>query len=155
MNGVKKTFKTAFITIVLIVFGFFIYSAFFSGPTKETPPSETNPLIEVSYPQPNDVISSPLSIKGKARGYWFFESVAPVTLVDWDGLIIAQGHIQAMDDWMTEDFVNFEGVLEFKKPEIAETTDFGKKGTLILKKDNPSGLPENDSYVEIPVKFSD
>lgn len=153
MNGVKKYFKIVFIIIVLVAFGFFIYSALFSNTAKETPASEINPLIEVSYPQPNGLISSPLSIKGKARGYWFFESVAPVTLVDWDGLIIAQGHIQAMDDWMTEDFVNFEGVLEFKKPEMASKTDFGKKGTLILKKDNPSGLPENDSYIEIPVSF--
>jgi len=149
----KKTFKITFIAIVLIAFGVFIYSAFFSNSTNESLKTETNPLIEVSYPQPDDIISSPLSIKGKARGYWFFESVAPVTLVDWDGLIIAQGHIQAMDDWMTEDFVNFEGVLEFKKPEMASRTDFGKKGTLILKKDNPSELPENDSYIEIPIKF--
>ncbi|MFA5838334.1 MAG: Gmad2 immunoglobulin-like domain-containing protein [Candidatus Paceibacterota bacterium] len=147
----KKYLKIILIIGVLIILGCFI----FVSPTNNEPlPSEINPLIRVEYPQPNDLISSPLSIKGEARGYWFFESVAPVVLVDWDGLIIAQGHIQAMDDWMTEDFVNFEGVLEFKKPEIASKTDFGKNGALILKRDNPSGLPENDSSVEIPVKFS-
>lgn len=149
----RKPFKIAFITIVLVIFGFFIYSTFFSNPAEEVPAPETNPLIEVSYPQPNSLISSPLSISGKARGNWFFEATAPVVLVDWDGLIIAQGHIQTKSDWMTENFVEFEGVLEFKKPEMAGKTDFGKNGALILKKDNPSGLPENDDSVEIPVRF--
>ena len=116
-------------------------------------PEESNSLIQVYYPKSNDTVSSPFVITGKAKGNWFFEATAPVVLVDWDGLIIAEGYIQAKGDWMTENFVEFEGTLEFKKPEMAEKTDFGKNGALILKKDNPSGLPENDDSLEIPVRF--
>ena len=68
-------------------------------------------------------------------------------LTNWDGLIIAEGIAQAKREWMTEDFVPFEVTLDFIKP------DYGKRGTLILKKDNPSGLPEHDNALEIPINF--
>jgi hypothetical protein len=48
---------------------------------------------------------------------------------------------------MTEDFVPFTATIEF------ETPDYGDIGALILKKDNPSGLPEHDDAYEIPVRF--
>jgi len=104
-------------------------------------------LIRIDYPRPNQEIESPLIIKGEARGYWFFEGDFPVVLTDWDGLIIAQAIAQAKGEWMTEDFVQFEAQLEFEKPQ------YNNKGTLILRKDNPSGLPENDDALEIPVIF--
>lgn len=104
-------------------------------------------LIRLKYPRSNDEISSSLIIEGEARGYWFFEASFPVVLVNWDGLIISQGIATAESDWMTEDFVPFKAVLEFEKPE------YKNNGTLILKKDNPSGLPENDDALEIPVIF--
>jgi peptidylprolyl isomerase len=104
-------------------------------------------LITIDNPRPNQEIESPLAVRGEARGYWFFEASFPVILTDWDGMIIAQGIAQAQDDWMTEDFVPFEATLEFEVP------DYNNKGTLILKKDNPSGLPENDDALEIPIIF--
>jgi hypothetical protein len=105
-------------------------------------------LIVLDSPQPNEVIASPIVITGKARGPWYFEASFPVTLTDWDGLIIAEGHAEAQGDWMTEDFVPFKAMLTFTKPA------YGTRGTLILKKDNPSGLPEHDDALEIPVLFS-
>jgi hypothetical protein len=104
-------------------------------------------LIRLNYPRPNQKIESPLLIEGEARGYWFFEGDFPVVLTDWDGLIIAQGIATAKTEWMTEDFVQFEAVLEFEKPE------YGEKGTLILQKDNASGLPEHDDALEVPIIF--
>jgi len=92
-------------------------------------------------------ISSPLTIHGRARGTWFFEASFPVMLVDWDGRIIAQAPAQAQGEWMTEDFVPFKATLEFNKPA------YKNNGALILKKDNPSGLPEYDDAVEAPVVF--
>lgn len=94
-----------------------------------------------------DAITSPLVITGEARGPWFFEASFPVILTDWDGLIIAEGYAQAEGEWMTETFVPFKSTLTFTKPA------YGERGTLILKKDNPSGLPENDAALEITVKF--
>lgn len=104
-------------------------------------------LIRIDNPRPNQTISSPLLIKGTARGYWFFEGDFPVILTNWDGLIIAEGFASAKGEWMTEDFVAFEATLEFEIPE------YKNNGSLILRKDNPSGLPENDDALEIPVMF--
>lgn len=104
-------------------------------------------LIVLKTPYPGQTVSSPLEIKGEARGTWFFEASFPVFLTDWDGLIIAQGIATAKSEWMTEDFVPFEAKLEFIKPNVKNN------GSLILKKDNPSGLPQNDNALEIPVFF--
>ena len=109
--------------------------------------SVSNENILVANPKPNDQINSPLLIKGEARGTWFFEASFPVVLTDWDGKIIARGIAQAEGDWMTTGFVPFTATLDFTKP------SYGKNGFLILKKDNPSGLPQNDASAEIPVRF--
>ncbi|MBU1202900.1 Gmad2 immunoglobulin-like domain-containing protein [Patescibacteria group bacterium] len=117
---------------------------------------ENNSLIEIPYQNENiilktptlgSVISSPLTISGLARGAWYFEASFPLILVDWDGKIIAESYATAKDDWMTEDFVEFEGQITFDQPE------YGSRGALILKKDNPSGLPEYDEALEIPIFF--
>ncbi|MBU4480103.1 Gmad2 immunoglobulin-like domain-containing protein [Patescibacteria group bacterium] len=108
-------------------------------------------LIILETPQPEQEITSPLVIKGEARGNWFFEATFPVVLVDWDGRIIAESYATAKGDWMTTDFVSFEAVIEFEKPEFIG--EFSKRGALILKKDNPSGLPENDDALEITIYF--
>jgi hypothetical protein len=102
--------------------------------------------IKVTNPQPNQVVESPLIIEGEARGTWFFEATFPVKLLDANGNVIAAHFAQAQDDWMTENFVPFKAQIEFEKP----ATD---TGVLILEKDNPSGLPENDAKIEIPVRY--
>lgn len=111
-------------------------------------------VIQVSSPAGMAVISSPLVLRGQARGNWFFEASAPVTLVNWDGLIIAEGIITADGEWMTTEFVPFSSTLNFTSPYKAGDPEFMKRGTLIFQKDNPSGLPENDDAVEIPVLFA-
>ena len=105
-------------------------------------------LIRLESLHDGDKISSPLEIKGEARGVWFFEASFPVVLTDWDGKIIAEGIAQAEDDWMTEDFVPFIVDLEFEAD-----TGVSDRGALIFRKDNPSGLPENDDALEITVFF--
>ncbi len=89
-------------------------------------------LIQLNSPDPNDVISTPLTVSGQARGTWFFEGSFPVTLTNWDGLIIAEGIAQAQGEWMTEEFVPFTTTLTFEYPTLYT------RGALILKKDNPS-----------------
>ncbi|MCF7835878.1 MAG: Gmad2 immunoglobulin-like domain-containing protein [Candidatus Marinimicrobia bacterium] len=108
-------------------------------------------VIQIGNPRPNQVIKTPLIIEGFARGTWFFEGDFPVILTDWDGKIIAEGYATAQTSWMKEDFVEFKGSLDFEKPE--NIGDFSKRGSLILKKDNPSGLSENDDALEIPILF--
>jgi hypothetical protein len=105
-------------------------------------------LIRASTPRPNQMISSPLSIEGEARGFWFFEASFPIELVDENGATIAFHYIMTAADWMNEDFVPFSGQLEFDAAHLT-----GAKGTLILHKDNPSGLPQHNSSLRIPVRF--
>ncbi|MCK5466500.1 hypothetical protein KAI56_03330, partial [Candidatus Parcubacteria bacterium] len=76
-----------------------------------------------------------------------FEGDFPVVLTDWDGLIIGEGIAVAQSEWMTEEFVPFTAEIKFEVPE------YKNNGTLILQKDNPSGLPENDDALEMPVFF--
>ncbi len=103
-------------------------------------------LIRINTPRPNQLVKNPLEIKGEARGYWFFEADFPVRLIDANGQELGITIAQALLEWMTEDFVPFEATLEFQTPST-------KKGTLILEKDNPSGLPENADELRVPVSF--
>lgn len=107
---------------------------------KET---ETEEILVIT-PRPNQAVSSPFIVEGKARGGWFFEASFPIDLIDDQGKILDQSYVQAQSDWMTADFVPFKGEMNY----TAAATTTGK---LILKKDNPSGLPENDKQIELPV----
>lgn len=109
-------------------------------------PYQTALGLTISSPLPNQTISSPLTIIGIAPGNWFFEGSAPIKLIDEKGKTVATGNIQANGDWMTSNPVNFSGSLTFKKPNTI-------KGNLVLAKDNPSGRPENNQEVSIPVHF--
>lgn len=142
------------IAICLIVFVTYPFVSDLVKPktTTDVQASE-EPLLILDSPKPNEEIASPLVLKGKARGYWFFEASFPAELTNWDGLIIAQGIGQAQSDWMTEEYVPFEVTLEFESPYKEGDPDFMKRGTLILHKDNPSGLPEYDDAHEITVWF--
>lgn len=105
-------------------------------------------MIIVDSPKPNDVISSPLTVSGRARGTWFFEGSFPVTLYCRTGKVLTSHYATTQDDWMTEDFIEFSSTITFT--DKCDTT-----GILELKKDNPSGLTELDDKVIIPVKFSE
>ena len=117
-----------------------------TGPNCEFALCPHEDLIRVFSPQANEKVSSPLLIKGEARGFWFFEATFPVKLLDDKGNIIAQHYAQAKGDWMTEDFVPFEAELVFEAPTA-------QKGWLVLEKDNPSSLSENADELRIPIIF--
>lgn len=118
---------------------------------ENTTYTDKSGLIRLTSPLPNAEIASPLTVTGEARGYWYFEASFPVFLTDWDGKIIGQGIAQAQSDWMTTEFVPFKATLTFDTALISG--QYSRSGTLILKKDNPSGLPENDDALEIPIRF--
>lgn len=102
--------------------------------------------IRVTAPVANAIVTSPLAVSGDARGTWYFEASFPVELLDADRNRIAVVPAAAQGEWMTENFVPFRATLDFTPP----ATD---TGFLVVKKDNPSGLPEHDAHVEIPVRF--
>lgn len=176
-----KAFKNILIIIIGLFVTIFLYSSLGRNtpeaqPTGDSPtaPSETGaatpiPLVPtptdtkiisskgveifLDTPKVGDTVTSPLEISGRAPGNWFFEASAPVVLTNWDGLIIAEGHIEAQSNWMTTDYVPFTGELSFEKSVCAEGEDYCLRGTVILQKDNPSGESQFDDAAEFSVKF--
>jgi hypothetical protein len=121
-----------------------------AAPPPVPPPSDTQDeagLIRVREPAPGAVVHSPLRVIGEARGSWYFEASFPVTLLDGAGNVLAQQPAQAQGEWMTEAFVPFAATLQFIAPGTAD-------GTLLLEKDNPSGLPEQAASLRVPVRFA-
>ena len=91
-------------------------------------------------------MKSPLTVLGSATGNWYFEASFPVILKDQNGNVLAQAPAAAQGDWMTTSTVPYLATLTW-----ATTT--ATSGVLILKKDNPSGMPENDAEISFPVSF--
>lgn len=103
-------------------------------------------IIQVDNLPDNTLIQSPLTVTGKARGTWYFEASFPIELRDGNGVLLAQTPAQAQGDWMTINSVPFSATLTFNQPTTPQ-------GTLILRKDNPSGEPQYDDQLVIPVTF--
>ena len=107
--------------------------------------------IIIFSPKPNEEVSSPIEVSGRAMEIWFFEASFPVEIYDSNGKLLGTAPAQFIpksedDTWMTENFIDFQGKIEFSQP-ATET------GYMLFKKDNPSGLPEHDESFKMPVKF--
>ena len=157
-----KKYLVLVISILVVVVGVVWYWYFLKNQSGENTLSKNVPLqqapdlgnakekenlIHVSSPKPNEIIKSPLLVTGEARGTWFFEASFPVKILDANGKVLGQSHAQEHGDWMTENFVPFD------VPNLAFEQPTTKTGWLILEKDNPSGLPEKDDQLRIPVNF--
>lgn len=116
-----------------------------AAPGPNSPEAKAD-LIVVDNVAPGDTVASPLTVTGRARGYWYFEASFPAELLDGNGNQLAIQPAQAQSDWMTVDFVPFSVTLTYPTPATAT-------GTLMLRKDNPSGEPANDDFLAIPVVF--
>ena len=108
--------------------------------------SGDNPEVKVFSLTAGEKISNPFIAEGEAKGTWFFEASFPIKITDEQGNVLGASFVQAQSDWMTENFVPFRGEISFVSP-------IAQKGYLVLSKDNPSGLPENDKEIKIPVEI--
>ena len=119
-------------------------------PITPTPTIEDiEPKIIVEYPVQNDIVSSPLVVEGKAKGTWFFEGDFPIRLYLGSNKLVdkyVEGYAVAKGEWMTTDYVEFEATIEFPTPST-------NNGILVLQKNNPSDLEENNEEISINVKF--
>ena len=113
---------------------------------KTFPEQTAQPDVIVDLPQYGDLVTSPMTVKGRARGNWYFEANLPVVLKDTNGNILAQKGLHSIGDWMTTNYVDFNDTLTFAIP----ATQYG---VLIISKDNPSGDPNNDASFAVPVRF--
>ena len=147
----RKTYIVIVATLALVIIGLFLMYREVEAPgTNDTgahsAAAKAN-LIVADFPLSGSRIASPVTITGKAHGNWYFEASFPIKIVNESGAILDQRPAQAQGEWMTSEFVPFSVRLSFP----AQPT--GSKGKIILEKDNPSGLPEYDDYLEIPITF--
>lgn len=113
-------------------------------PEKITYTNSSEDLIKVDLPFPGAVTGKEFSVIGQARGVWFFEASFPIKLLDKDGNVLDTAVAQAQGEWMTENFFPFKA--DLKAPE-----SYIGKATLVLMKDNPSGLSEKDASISFPI----
>ncbi len=132
-----------FLTIGIIFLGFITLAG--CQKQERTWANSKADKVRVISPQAYEKITSPLVVTGEARGTWYFEASFPLRLIDSNGNELAITPAQAQAEWMTEEFVPFAATLEF--------TTNAENGTLVLEKDNPSGLPEHADELRIPVIF--
>lgn len=142
------------VTIVLIFMAWFGYVATqktlvppllpIPSATKITYSNATADLIKVETPTPGATTGQVFSVRGQARGTWFFEGSFSIVVLDKSGQILAQSLATSSQDWMTANFIPFKA--DFKIP-----ASYIGPATLVLKKDNPSGLPEHEASISFPI----
>lgn len=116
---------------------------------EELPPSTptyinaTSGVISVTTPTPGSVTGKEFEVRGSARG-WYFEGSFPIEILDMNGKALVTSPAQAQSDWMTSAPVSF--IAKIKIP-----NNYIGKAIVILKKDNPSGLKENDASMSFPI----
>ena len=111
---------------------------------KATYTNASTDTIVVTAPLPGAKVGHTFSVTGKARGGWYFEASFPLNVLASDDSLLKEMPVQADGNWMTADFVPFEGT-------VTLPATYHGAATLVLKKDNPSGLPENEASISIPI----
>lgn len=145
------------VTLVIIVLsalfaGIWFFSSQFNQDKSsdgERPINDDEEIADiiVTSPKEGETVSFPLLIEGKAKGTWFFEASFPIRILGENGKIKADLYAQAQGDWMTEDFVPFHA-------EVTSMDFFdGEDGTIILSRDNPSGLPDGSKSHYVFFRF--
>src|SRR3989344_9586246 len=113
-----------------------------------TPPIATSTLplsarVVVTSPKPDAVVGDTFVVSGQAPGTWYFEASFPIKIVDKDNNFIGQGIAQAQGEWMTTDQVTFTATVT--------VSGYSGPAEIVLMRDNPSGMPENDDSVSVPI----
>lgn len=136
--------------IILLLSSIFLIGCIPLIKAPESPPPKEevfqNELIKLQTPLQNQLVKSPLKLKGEARGPMYWEATFAVAVLDADKKELGRGPIMTSENWMTEDFSSFEGEVKFTNP----TT---KTGFLVLEKSNASGLPEKEEKFYVPIRY--
>lgn len=144
----KKNIVLSFLVAGMVVgAGIFFMTSQDLSPVNAQTSTSTTATIQVDEPDPNDIVSSPLTVSGQATGNWFFEATAPVKVYNSAGTMVGQGYITAQGNWMTTSSVPFTGTISFSNPGTAT-------GTVVFERSNPSGLPQNAASTTVPVRFA-
>lgn len=117
------------------------------APTASASSSQGAPLdtqVVVATPAGNATVSHTLDVSGSAPNQWFYEAVFPIQVRDSDDDLIGSAQGQAQSDWTQPGQIKFTA-------QIAVDSSYEGPATLILLKDNPSGLPQNADEVTVPI----
>ena len=111
-----------------------------------TPVPSLSPIIILS-PDISQSLKSPQKIVGLIDKTWVFEGSFPLELFDNQYRSLFKGNAAA-PNWLDDDskYTNFSATLNFITKK--------QTGFLMIKNDNPSGIPQNDKSLTIPVVFS-
>ena len=135
------------VLLVVVILGAVLIAAPMPANGPKVDPQEDTQFVsenvKVSSPRPNAVVLKTFTVIGEARGTWYFEASFPIFVIDANGAKVGQGIAQAVENWMTEDFVPFTAQVTVE--------NYSGPATLVLLKDNPSGLPEKDDSVSFSI----
>ncbi len=99
--------------------------------------------VDIDAPGVGDPVFKNFTVTGKAPGPWFFEATFPIEVRNAAGAVVATGFATALGEWMTTEDVAF-------KAEIT-VPNYTGPATLVLMRDNASGLPEHAGSVSMPI----
>jgi hypothetical protein len=134
--------------VVIVVLAWLLISLPAPERPRTSPPTATStePLharIVVSSPQPGAAVGTTFTVSGEVPGNWSFEAQFPVQVRDKDNSKIGQTAARLKGNWMTTELVPFVAVVT--------VSNYTGPATLVLLRDNPSELPENNDSLEIPI----
>lgn len=99
--------------------------------------------VSVSAPLAGASVDKTFTVSGTAPGPWYFEASFPIEVQNPQGVVVGTGIAAAQGEWMTENDVAFVATVSVQT--------YSGPALLILKRDNPSALPENDGSITIPI----
>ena len=150
----KKSTLISFTVLFVLIGGMIIFKTKVQAPEVDMGLEVNGPAnilpIELDVETNQDgrkvllVSNTILTFTGKALGTMFFEFSFPIYFEDEMGATVAQGLASANGDWMTTSTVPFTATLQVKPITVPVI------GSIVFRRDNPSGLVEHDFELRMP-----
>lgn len=136
------------LTVIVVILAYFVFVVPAPGTATGTATGgeTTQPLstrVIVTSPKADATVGKTFVVSGQAPGPWFFEASFPIKVIDKDGKVLLNTYASAQGEWMTTEQVTFTTNITLN--------NYTGPATLVLMRDNPSGLPENDDSVSLEI----
>ena len=136
--------------IILIAVGLYTSLYFFYQPKSQMGDAnlpaitgDTKNLVSFSLAS-GATITDIAHVSGEIKGVYFFEGKAQGFLLDENKKVLNTFPLEATSNWLTADGVSFTASID-------TTSALPGAGYIRLKNDNPSGDPEKDKFIDIPI----
>lgn len=108
--------------------------------------SSKGDVVLVLDPDSGDTIGCGVTVMGTVPSSWVFEDNFPISVEDPEGNDVMAGYAKSYGDSMSQDKVDFSGSIK-----CIGVNCYSGDVFLVIHKENPSGLTENDDSVRIPL----